>query len=328
VPAIRRAIFLRDSLGETRDMAYVGLFSSLSGALDEQGRHREALATYRRALAILDSSGRGETMTRGIVQHDYALSMMNLGEVAAAEPLFHDLLDRMSRSDPGADLPGQPLIHYAHAALFERHADSAAKYFGILANQAAREHNNYWEGRGRFGLAQAQLQLGDVAGARHTTARFDQLAAAQKRFSSDDQVTDPRMLHAMLALQSGDAATANSLVVQLLRSQGYFKGKRGMTSRSALILAAETALALHQPAEALDYARGARATVTPDSLTAARSAYIGEASLIEARALLASGDTSRARATLAQAVTALRTGAGPTHPRTREAEALVTALQQ
>ncbi|MEO7218440.1 MAG: serine/threonine-protein kinase, partial [Gemmatimonadaceae bacterium] len=79
-PAIRRAMFIRDSLGETRDMIYVSLFSSLADALDEGGRHRDALATYRNALAILDTSGRGETMTRTIMQHDYSVSLMALGE--------------------------------------------------------------------------------------------------------------------------------------------------------------------------------------------------------------------------------------------------------
>ena len=326
VPAIRRAIFIRDSLGETKDMLYVGLFSSLADALDEQGQHRGALATYDSAIAVLDRSGRGETMTRAILQHDRAVSLMGLGEVAAAEGSLHDLLERMKRSDPGGDLPSQPLIHYAHAALFEDHADSAAKYFGLLASQAASEKNNYWEGRGLFGLAQAQLRLGDISAARRTTARFDQIAAGPVKFSSDDQVTDPRMLHAMLALRNGDTAGAYTLVVQMLRSNGYFNGTRRKTFHTALILAAETALALGHSTEARGYAHAARVKATLDSLAETRSAYVGEAGLIEARAMLVSGDTSRARAELARSVVALRNGAGGEHPRTREAEELMGTL--
>ncbi|HWG34072.1 MAG TPA: protein kinase, partial [Gemmatimonadaceae bacterium] len=328
VPAIRRAMFIRDSLGETKDMLYVGLFSSLADALDEQGQHRAALATYDSAMTVLDRSGRGETMSRTILQHDRAVSLMSLGEVAAAERSLHDLLERMKRSDPGGDLPSQPLIHYAHAALFEDHADSAVKYFGLLASQAASEKNTYWEGRGLFGLAQAQLQLGDISGARSTTARFDRIAAGQMKFSSDDQVTDSRMLHAMLALRNGDTAGAHTLVVQMLRSNGYFNGTRRSTFHAALILAAETALALGHPSEALGYARDARAKATLDSLTETRSAYVGEAGLIEARAMLASGDTSRARAELARSVVALRNGAGGEHPRMRQAVELMGTLQR
>lgn len=326
-PAIRRAIFIRDSLGQTKDMAYVGLFSSLADALDEQGRHRQSLSIYDSAMAILDRSGRGETMTRVILQHDRAVALAALGEVAAAERSLHDLLERMRRSDPTGDLPAQPLIHYAHAALFEWHADSAARYFGLLARQAVKQKDNYWEGRGLFGLAQAQLRLGDVAGARRTAARFDQIVAHHITWATDDQVMDRRMLHALLQLQAGDTASAHALIVQVLRSNGYFKGTRRKNFRSALILAAETAIALGHPTEALGYARDARAKATLDSLTETRSAYVGEARLVEGRALLASGDTSSARVELTRSIVELRNGAGAEHPRTREAEMLIAALQ-
>jgi serine/threonine-protein kinase len=328
VPAIRRAIFIRDSLGETRDMAYVGLFSSLADALDEQGQHRPSLATYDSAMAILDRSGRGETMTRAILQHDRAVTLMNLGEVASAERSLHDLLERVRRSDPAGDIPAQPLIHYAHAALFEGHADSAAKYFAMLASQGVAQKNTYWEGRGLFGLVQAQLQLGDVAAARRTTTRFDQIAAHQTTWNSDDQVMDRRMLHALLELQAGDTASAHELIVQVLRSNGYVNGTSRKIFRSALILAAETALALGHPSEAVGYARDARVKAALDSLTEMRSAYVGEARLVEARAILASGDTSGARAEFARSVVALRNGAGAEHPRTREAGMSVAALRR
>jgi len=326
VPAIRRAIFIRDSLGETSDMVYAGLFSSLADALDEQGRHRAAVATYKNEMAILDRSGRGETMTRAILQHDYAVSLIDLGEMAVAERSLHDVVERMQRSDSTGEIPTQPLIHYAHAALFDGHADSAAKYFALLAAQAADDHDAYWEGRGLFGLAQAQLRLGDLAGARRSAARFDLLAAHLKVWSSDDQVTDPRMLAALLARSAGDITTAHALVVQLLRSKGYFDGKRKKTFHSALILASETALASGHPAEALGYAHEARVQATLDSLTETRSAYVGEAGLAEARALLASGDSAGARTLLARSVVALRNGLDAGHFRTREAGEVLAAL--
>jgi tetratricopeptide (TPR) repeat protein len=328
VPAIRRAIFIRDSLGETRDMVYVGLFSSLADALDQQGEHRQALATYDSAMAIFDRTGRGETMARAIVQHDYAVSLIDLGETVAAEQSLHGLLQTMKRSDPTGELPSQPLIHYAHAALFEGHADSAAKYFALLASQAVMDHNTYWEGRGLFGLAQAQLRLGNLSGARQTTVRFDQISAHRTTWSSDDQVTDPRMLAALLAMSAGDTTGAHTLVVQVLRSNGYFDGKRRKIFYSALILAAEIALKLGHPEEALGYARDARKKATLDSLTETRSAYVGGARLVEARALLAKGDSSDARASVARSVVELRNGAGADHPRTREAGALLAALQR
>ncbi|MEO9224899.1 MAG: hypothetical protein ABI328_00810, partial [Gemmatimonadaceae bacterium] len=287
-----------------------------------------ALATYRNALAILDTSGRGETMTRTIMQHDYSVSLMALGEVAVAESSFHGIIARLARSDPDAPIPSQPLIHYAHAALFEHHADSAAKYFGILARQAAKEKNNYWQARAVFGLAQAQLQLGDLAHAEESIMRFRRITAKTNVRSSDDQITDVRILDALFALVGGDTARGHDLVVAALHSNGQGAGVHRKTFHSALVLATETALALGEPAEALGYAHDARVQATLDSVTESRSAFVGEAMLLEARALLAGGDSARARTEVARSVIALRNGAGAAHPRTREAERLAVALRQ
>lgn len=325
--AIRRAITIRDSLGETKDAAYISLFSTLATALDRAGQHRDALGVYRRAMAILDTSGQGETMNRAIIEHDLAVSMIDLGETAEAERLLHDVLDRIARSDPSGHLPTQPLIHYAHVALFNRHTDSAAKYFTMLARQAVHEHNSYWEGRAFFGLARAQLRLGRRAALQRTMARFRAISDSAPLQKTDDELTDARILDGRLALSRGDAVAAHHLVVQVLQSNGYFDGKRRLVFRSALILAAESALAMHDAGEALGYARAARTIATLDSLTETRSAYIGEARLVEARALLALGDSSSARTNAERAVNALRSGAGPAHPRTREAEQLVALLR-
>ena len=78
---------------------------------------------------------------------------------------------------------------------------------------------------------------------------------------------------------------------------------------------------------ALRLARDARTIATLDSLSDSRSALVGEARLAEGRALLASDDTTAARATLARAVAALTTGAGPSHPTAREAEALLAKIR-
>jgi tetratricopeptide (TPR) repeat protein len=327
---IRRAIAIRDSLGETKDADYITLFSSLATALDREGQHRDALNVYRRAMAILDRTGQGETMNRAIFEHDYAVSLIDLGETAEAEQRLRDVLDRIARSDPSGHLPTQPLIHYAHTALFDRHTDSAAKYFAILAQQATQDHDSYWEGRALFGLARAQLQLGQLAAFERTTARFRAVTDSFGIKSTDDEVTDPRILDARLALSRGDATTAHRLVVQVLRSNGYVKGtqQRVFPGKlvSTLILAAECALATHDAADALDYARAARTTSTLDSLTETRSARVGAARLVEARALLALGDSADARTSAERALVALRNGAGVEHPRTREAEALLARI--
>ena len=325
LPAIRRAIAIRDSLGETRDMEYVRMLPTLAYSLDNAGRHREAIPVYERAMAIMDSTGRGETMARAVLQHDMSLTLVGLGETAEAERSLHEALERVAPADPTGQLPAQPLIHYAHVALFNRHLDSAAKYFAILAGQSRRGGNSYWEARALFGLAQAQLGLGRLSDARRSVKRFDQIAANRRIRSTDDQLTDGRILDAWLAVATGDTATAYRLVVDALRSNGYFDGTRQKVFHSALILAAETALSSGDAATALGFARAARTTATLDSLCETRSAFVGEARLVEARALLAGGDTVAARSSLERALMGLKSGAGDDHPRTREAEALLEA---
>ncbi|HEU4641939.1 MAG TPA: serine/threonine-protein kinase [Gemmatimonadaceae bacterium] len=327
VAAIQRAIAIRDSLGETKDMAYIEMFVSLAHALDQEGKHREALAEYRRALDRMDASERGETMTRSEIQHDLAVSLAQLGETAEAERLQRDVIARISRSDPTGRLPTQLLVHYAHVALFDGHADSAVKYFTQLADQAAADRNGYWEGRATFGLAEAQLMIGRRADAARTAARFRRAVPRLSIRSVDDELTDARMLDARLAAARGDSAVAYERVVQVLRDNGYFGGERRDVFRSALLFAARVALSLGQRGDALRFARDARAVSTLDTLTETRSAYVGEARLVEGRVLLAMGDTTAARLTLGMALGALRRGGGSEHPRAREADALLRALR-
>ena len=325
-PAIHRAIAIRDSLGETHDAFYVGLLASLASTQHHQGDHRGAIASYAHAIEVLEGSGRGETMDRAIFQHDLALSIVALGETAESERLLHGVLERIVRTDPTGNLPNQPLIHYAQSALYQGHADSASKYFAMLASQAERERNEYWMGRSLFGLALAQLDLGRLADARRTRERLHAIAASPKLRSTDDHIVDERLIDARLALATGDAATAHDLTTRTLRDRGYFEGKRTSVMFSTLILAAETATASGRPEDGRAFAQSARQLATVDSLADTRSAFVGVARVVEARAQLAGGDTTAARASLVRAAGALRIGAGVHHARTLEAEAMLRTL--
>jgi len=325
---VRRAIQIRDSLGKRSDAFYLNLLGTLAGALDIAKHPREAITAYHHASALLDSSGRGSTMDAAITEHDMALTLKRLGETAAAERAFHDALLRARQSDPTGHMPPQPLIHYADIAMQQADFDSATKYFSMLAAQAAADSDRYWQGRALYGLAEAQLRAGDIDAARQTMARFHPLSANPNLKKVDDYVTDYRLLEGRLAFMNGQIGDARRLVSGVLHSVGYFEGKRMRIFYPSLILAGELAIEAGQPAEALEYAAGARAGVTQDSLTEMRSAFVGESHLLEARALLASGDTTAARTAIARAVPALTVGAGEQHPLTKAALALQQRVMQ
>jgi tetratricopeptide (TPR) repeat protein len=268
-------------------------------------------------------------MARTILLHEKALTLVNVGELAEAEPLFHEALIRAARSDPAGRVHPQPLIHFAETALAQGHADSALKYFSKLLAQAVEDTSRYWQGRATFGLARAQARLGRLADARRTTETFRRLSAGFPRLQkTDDQVPDAQTLQGWLALAGGDSAAAHDRFLAALRSNGYFEGKNRKRLRPIAILVAETALALGRPDSALGLAREAHEIAAVDSLAEMRSARVGEARLIEGRALLATGDTVQGRRVLQQALVALRHGAGEGHERTRQASSWLAVAEQ
>jgi tetratricopeptide (TPR) repeat protein len=325
-PAIHRAIAIRDSLGRTRDNFYVSLLDVLSYTLDRQNRMRDAIVVSNHGVALLDTIGRGQTTSSGVLRHNLGVTHNRLGEVATAESVFYDVLGRFRESDPSGRIPEQPLIHYAHAALYLGDLDSARKYFSMLRDEGVAEHNKYWQGRALFGLAQAELQSGHVAEAKGTIEAFRKLAGVRDLKNSDDQVVDVNTLDALLALNAGDTVKANTLVQKTLTNFGYDKGRRSSILHSTLMLAAKTELALGHADSALAFAGAALKTATRDSLAATRSARVGEANLLQARAELSKGDTAAARTDAQRAVVALRVGAGRNNTRTKDAEAFVARL--
>jgi tetratricopeptide (TPR) repeat protein len=328
-PAIRRAIAIRDSMGATHDVVYVSLLDVLSFTLDRQNHVREAIVVATHGIALLDTLGRGQTTPSAILRHNLGVTYNRLGEVATAESLLYNVLTRFKESDPSGRLPEQPLIHYAHAALYQGDLDSARKYFGMLNAQGVADHNTYWRGRALFGLAQAEFQLGRVADAKKSIESFRKIGGNPDLKNSDDQVVDINTLDGLAALSAGDTAKGNALIQKTLTRYGYYAEKPRVRStlHSTLMLAARVQLALGHADSAFAFATAARKTATRDSLSATRSVRVGEAQLIQARAELMKGDTAAARADANAATIALRNGGGSNNPRTKEAEALVARLR-
>jgi len=199
----------------------------------------------------------------------------------------------------------------------------------MIVRQARPDTNLYWEGRGLFGVARAQIRRGRLAEARRAGERLNRIIRAFPHvLDTDDVLPDTQTLDGLLHLAEGDTAGARTAFRAVLQSHGYFEGKLQRRLRPVALLAARSALALRQNDEALDLARRVGTEATVDSLSERESAHVGEARLIEARALLAEGDSSGARATIGRALRALRVGAGPEHPLTSEAQALAAALGQ
>jgi tetratricopeptide (TPR) repeat protein len=326
--ASTRAVAIRDSLGETHDGLYLDILTNLGNALDVVGRSREGSVLYRRVIAAMDSSGRGGTLNRAIMGHNLATVLLTLGERAEAEDLFYKTVEGFARGDRSSPIPFLVVTHYAEVALSQGRPDSALKYSRMAAAHGVADSNRYQELRGLVTMVRANLRIGRLAEAERAKRRADSIRLPPETVHNEGEILDRQVLAGWVALARGDHAFAKRLFMAGLRANGYYEGKQRTLLEPAVFALARCHLALGEPAEALKLAREARVAASVDSVAELRSARVGEARLIEARALLAGGDSTGGRASIERAVVPLATGAGVKHPITREAQALAAALDR
>lgn len=217
--AIRRAIAIHDSLGETRSVAYLSMLNSLGGAYENQNRFREAVAVYGRAVALMDSIGRRDAFAGVILQHNTAGSLLMLGETAEAERLQHLVLEQAARADPAGRIPLIPLDYYLQAPAFNARVDSSLVYYRMLGERALEDGDTAYYARALFGLARTQLQRGDLASARQTADHFRRVSASRPtRMRSDEEI-----LGGWIARAAGDTAASHAHFVEGAEARRLFR---------------------------------------------------------------------------------------------------------
>jgi hypothetical protein len=178
--------------------------------------------------------------------------------------------------------------------------------------------------------------LAALAEAKAYAGRLDQAdAAAQDAVRLLTPTSDPRermTAHralTLVALTRRDLAAAEADAAMLLNDLGYPDKRRVRAAQSAdvqLLLAARVALDAGRAGYAAQLADDALEIATSLARNPQQSANVGEARLLLARALLATGDTVGAHTAIQGAAGALRAGLTPEHPLALEASALETKL--
>jgi serine/threonine-protein kinase len=322
VPLARRGIALMEQRGDTAEAAFVEALDILANALENSHHRREALEVYQRLASLLDRTGRRETVSRNAISNNIGIALSNLGQLVEAEPVLRETAEQFRRTNPAHEVHPAIILNYARTLIELNRLDSAAVWSRQLQAQAVRDKIVGLEQTALFFLARIEIARG----------RFDEAAKAITALKAllprvpRPHLEDVMQLEGMLSLARGRSAEGQAQLLAALKTGGYFEGRRGYGTRSLLTLAARASLEAGQPDSALSFARAADSLAAEDSLTLTRSAFVGEARLLEARALVARGDSTGARRIIGPALTALGAGAGRDHPLTREAMALQQAL--
>ena len=300
--------------------------SRLSKYHDNLGNAIKASEYGRQAMNAYIQRGHGGTLGALVLMSNEAADLQNFGQLKQSLAMVDKLSEILNkRASADTDRVNFLANHGAILTAFGQHEQALAVLDRALAASTASS-NLFWHNRALYFKAQTLVRMGRLAPARQT------LDEAQAAYQPDPVSNQPYL--AALALvraewmnRSGDATGGLRLVEQQMQALKPGTGPASPALRRALPLAAELALALPQPdaARAATWAQaavdaGAAATPQP-----ARSAHVGKAMLLLARAQRALGQPEQATQTLTGAIVALGNGMGEDHEIVADARSMLSA---
>jgi serine/threonine-protein kinase len=317
---LERARALLESRGDVHGNTYPGILSELALSHAVLGDVRECFEISRTIVEVDRRHGREQSMPGLYSRLALAYLFTSVGEPLRSRDAFEEII--ASPDSAGRQVP--PALALLYADVLSRLGQDA-RALGIVAEAGPGSTSGgnaalilrswlirarVWRRAGRLADAARALDSADV------TIRADQAPRLGWR-------VEARRLRADLALAEGrlgDALRDSQAALDLL---GYPVERHGPDLPVAVLTLAEVRLARREFSEASTAARDAVELFAGDALDPARSADVGAAELVRARAALGRGDPAQARAIARRAAACLRAGLGPDHARTREAEALV-----
>jgi hypothetical protein len=283
--------------------------TGLSQAVRDVGRTRESTQYMRQVLVALDSMGFRGT---GILPNAITFlsgPLFELGELVAVDSALGAALQAQLRV-PGQHSSQLLNMLFGIAKLRLGELDSADAWI-------TRAMHDSTEGAGGLSsylppaLTQLRLEQGHVAEANKLLATLPTGTLIRR--------VNRSWLTARVRYAEGATRAAGAMLEDSLRAIVGGAAKPPPALTVALATAAEWRLAAGDSRGADSLALLARAAGAVDSLALERSAYVGRAELVRARAQLALGDAGAARGAADRAIVALSNGAGPSNRRTSEA---------
>jgi len=292
--------------------------NDLASALRAAGRTREATRVQQGILFQLDSSGYTDTDIYPPVLAFLASALAELGEFRGLDSIAGAFIRGSQATYGRGAVDGRIAAIYGINKLRMGDIDSAAAWLAAAVrdtSQTARLVTAMW-----LPPAQTQLYLeqGRLADARRA-------AAALARDTPTRRIT-AAWLRARLRRAEGGAVGARVMLDSALVAEAA-AAKPAPPLVYALLTAAEWRQHDGDVRGADSLAGLAIRAAGLDSLALSRSAHVGRAELVRARAAAARGDSAAAVQAARRAAAALANGFGRGHPLTLEAEVLRDSLE-
>ncbi len=292
--------------------------NSLAEVLRLSGRTREAVPHFRHILAELEANGYGDTDAWPNVVAFLAASLEELGELAELNVSLREYV-RTRQGASGAPIASRLSLLYGVSFLRLGALDSAEWWIGkALEDTTGRA--GLFEAQLPTVLSQLRLDQGRLADARVQVGKLPARARGQRATAA--------MMQARVRRAQGDADGASRLLELELSKLEIDTLPKLALFTLPLVTAGDWRLARADAHGADSLARLAREAAAIDSLALTRSALVGRAELLRARALAANRELVEARRAAERAVAALDNGYGSENGWSRMARELVDSLSR
>ena len=301
------------------------LLNDLSEQYYKLDRVDEALAMNAELLETLDRIGRGGTLDKVIYLLNRAAILSRMGEVLEASTAQEAALARVEQIESAGPVLIGARGHYANSLLRLARYDEALALFTSSGEAAVASGNARWIANYDLMRGITLVRLGRGPEAREFLDAAE--AILLETAGSHERLLDEIALaRARLALSEGDVDTAAGAVQAILERAGYPAKKDQPGLSSLLWTAAQVALRADDAESAERYANDGYEAAARVARDPAKSADVGQALVLRAKARRAQGNLSGAVEDLERGIASLSRGFGELHPETLEARALLSDL--